>query len=232
MRKISIIIPVFNEINTIEALLKRVGLVNFKDLEKEIVIVDDFSMDGTRDFLKSIKDGSYKLIFNERNCGKGESVRRGLAQASGDFFAIQDADLEYEPADYVNLFEMLKEKQVNIVLGSRFPGLNNWRPINRLQFLAHRIIGAASQLLSGIKIKDPTSCYKIFDKSFRDYTLPRLRSKSFAIEVELISLVGKGNFKYAEMPIHYYPRTYQDGKKIKWFDGIKILLAILRHNIL
>jgi glycosyltransferase involved in cell wall biosynthesis len=232
MQKISIIIPVFNEINTIETLLKKVDSVDFGNTEKEVVIIDDFSTDGTRDFLKNLKKDNYKLIFNDVNYGKGASVRRGLSAASGDFFAIQDADLEYEPADYKSLLELLLEKNADIVFGSRFPGLNKWAPISKLQFLAHRIIDHSSRLLSGVKINDPTSCYKIFDTKFKDYFLPRFQSKSFAMEVELVAMVGKGKFKYVETPIHYYPRSYTDGKKITWLDGVKILSAILKYNIL
>jgi glycosyltransferase involved in cell wall biosynthesis len=232
MPKISIVIPVFNEINTIETLLKKVDAVDFGNIEKEIVIVDDFSTDGTRDFLKNLKKENYNLIFHDINSGKGMAVKHGLAGASGDFFAIQDADLEYEPADYENLLKPLLEKEANIVFGSRFPGLNKWAPISRLQFLAHRTIDYSSRLLSGVKINDPTSCYKVFDRKFRDYFLPRFRSKGFAMEVELVAMVGKGKFGYLEAPIHYYPRSYNEGKKITWLDGIKILAAILKQNIL
>lgn len=230
--KISIIIPVFNEIKTIKELLAKVDAVHFDNVEKEIVIVDDCSTDGTADFLRGIRKTGYKTAFNDKNSGKGSSVRRGLTEADGDFFAIQDADLEYEPSDYKNLFHLLVEKGANIVFGSRFPGLNNWAPISSLQHFAHSAIGFSSRILSGVKIKDPTSCFKIFDRRFKDYILPRLKSRTFTIEAELVALVGGGKFKYLEAPIHYYPRGYAEGKKIKWSDGVKILLAILRYNLL
>lgn len=232
MQKVSIIIPVFNEIRTIGEILKKVDAVRFENMEKEIVIVDDCSADGTTEFLKGFNGQGYKIIFNDKNLGKGSSVKNGLSKASGDFFAIQDADLEYEPSDYANLLRILVEKKASIVFGSRFPGLNNWTPISPLQKLAHRVIGFSSAFLSGVKINDPTSCYKIFDKKFKDYALPVLRSKSFTIEAELAALAGKSGLKYLEMPIHYHPRDYSEGKKIKWFDGIKILAAILRYNII
>ncbi len=230
MATISIIMPVYNEIKTVRTVIEAVMKAPMDGCTKELVIVDDGSTDGTREILETLRHEGIIVLLNERNSGKGYSVRRGLMAATGDYYAIQDADLEYDPADYGLMLALLRREHLTVVFGRRFGGLNHWQPISRLQFLAHRIIGASSALLSGVRIEDPTSCYKLFTREARDWYCARLCSNTFAIETEIVALTGRGKLKYREMPIHYYPRTYADGKKIRWTDGVRILWSIIKFN--
>jgi glycosyltransferase involved in cell wall biosynthesis len=231
MAKVSIIIPVFNEARTVRTMIEKVRNVNFGGFEREIVVIDDGSSDRTAEILDGLGDPSVRVLRHRENQGKGMAVRTGLAAASGDYFAIQDADLEYDPGDYAELLDTLVAGDLDIVFGTRFGGRNQWRPINRLQHLAHAVINAASNRLSGVALSDPTCCHRVFNRRLRDHLLPRLCSRRFTLEVEMVARVGRGRFRYRELPIHYQPRTYSEGKKIRWSDGLKILWAIVRYNL-
>ena len=224
--KLSVIIPVYNEEKTIGEIIRRVGMV---DLEKEIIVVDDGSKDGTRLFLENMrKDGSehVKIIFHEKNSGKGAAIRTGLGHVRGDAVIIQDADLEYDPEDYVKLLEPIKNGQSKIVYGSRNLGNNpkgmflyRWGGIF-LSFLAN--------VLYGIRITDEATCYKVFStdvlKGFG------LRCRKFEFCPEVTAKAAKKKYKIIEVPISYAPRNKKEGKKISVRDGIMAIWILIKYR--
>lgn len=221
--KISIIIPVYNEKETILRVLQRVQAV---PLEKEIIVIDDGSTDGTGEVLRRLHgQGNIRVIFQEKNRGKGAAVRRGLKEVSGEIVAIQDADLEYNPEDYLHLVEPILKGQSRVVYGSRFLGRNAFPPVS---FLANKFLTFLVNIFYGGKLTDMETCYKVFR---REAIVPlSLRSERFEIEVEVTcKLLLKKEFIY-ELPIHYQCRSFFHGKKIGWIDGLKALWAILKYR--
>lgn len=229
--KLSIIIPVFNEEKTLEALISAVEKSNVP-LEKEIIIVDDGSTDNTKEILKKL-GGNHKLIFQDQNQGKGAAVKVGFKAATGDIVLIQDADLEYNPQEYPDLIRPILEGKADVVYGSRFiPSANKDNSIvYRRGYLFSRALNWFSGVLSGVRTTDMYTCYKVFSKNAIDQICPRLRSKRFGIDPELTAWIGKLNLKIVEVPISYKGRTYEDGKKINWKDGIAAIFHIIRFNL-
>jgi len=231
--KLSIIMPVYNERNTLERILERVEKVGVEGIdEKEIVLVDDFSTDGTREILQGLNQPHYKIIFHEKNQGKGTAVKTGFGRASGDVMIIQDADLEYDPEDYPALLKPILNGQAEVVYGSRF--LNSARhnkTVYRRGYLFSRGLNWASNVLSGVPLSDMYTCYKVFSRKSIDQIVPRLQSKRFGIDPELTAWAAKLNFKIVEVPISYQGRTYAEGKKINWKDGLAAIWHIVRFNL-
>ncbi len=232
--KLSIIIPVYNEKNTILEILKKIDGVIFPDCEKEIIIVDDGSTDGTREILKNL-GGNHKVIFKEKNSGKGASVKVGIAQATGDFVTIQDADLEYDPQDLKALLEPVKNGQADISLGSRarFSELKNahtgWSHPHPLTYLGNKLIIAGINLLYGRQGTDFFACYKIIPRRYL-VDLP-IEADGFSYDVELLCKLFRKKLKVVEVPIHYDPRTFAEGKKIRYRDGLVVLWTILKWRL-
>lgn len=227
MPKLSIIIPVFNERDTLESVILAVRQSRAFGLEKEIIIVDDFSSDGTRDVVAELKVKSEKLkvIYNEKNLGKGASVRRGLKEASGDFVIIQDADLEYDPNEYEKLLAPLRSG-VDVVYGSRFLG----RPfVWKTYYLANRFLTLLSNIFTGLKLTDMETCYKCFSRKALSEILPRLTANRFEIEPEITSVVARSGFAIKEVPISYFRRSYAEGKKIGFKDGLQAIWTIVKN---
>lgn len=226
MPKLSIIIPVFNERDTLESVILAVRQSRAFGLEKEIIIVDDFSSDGTRELLENLKIErlkDLKILFNEKNLGKGASVRRGLAEARGDFVIIQDADLEYDPNEYEKLLAPLRSG-VDVVYGSRFLG----RPfVWKTYYLANRFLTLLSNIFTGLKLTDMETCYKCFSRKALSEILPRLTANRFEIEPEITSVVARSGFAIKEVPISYFRRSYAEGKKIGFKDGLQAIWTIL-----
>lgn len=227
--KLSIIIPVYNEHKTIAEIIKRVEGVRLT-LKKEIIIVDDFSKDGTREILRKFK--KYKILYHEKNMGKGMAVRTGLNEATGDIILIQDADLEYDPDNYKKLLNPILNGK-DVVYGSR---LLNERLIlfgkNKtkipLHFIGNRILNIIFKTLYGTNITDMETCYKVFRKVvIKDI---KLKSNRFEIEPEITAKILKHGYKIYEVPIKFNPRNFKEGKKISWFDGIKALYAIIKYR--
>lgn len=229
--KLSIIIPVYNEKSTILEILKKVDQVVFDDCQKEIIIVDDCSTDGTREILKGLGE-NYKVIFKEKNSGKGASVKLGIAQATGDYITIQDADLEYDPQDLKALLEPVRNHTADISLGSRarFSELKNihtgWSHPHPLTYLGNKLIIASINLLYGRKGTDFFACYKIIPRRYM-LDLP-IEADGFSYDVELLCKLFRKGLRVAEVPIHYNPRTFAEGKKIRYRDGIKVLWTLLK----
>lgn len=219
--KLSVLIPVYNEVRTIKETLRRVQAV---DMEKEIIIVDDCSTDGTRDLLKSIPE--IELVLHEVNMGKGMAIRTALEHATGDVVIVQDADLEYDPNDYPALVEPIRSGKTDVVYGSRFlKGKPKMHPAN---YLANRILAIASTILFFHKLTDEATCYKAFRTSLIK-EIP-LTCRRFEFCPEITAKVLRKGIKIIEVPVHYEARTTEEGKKIGWFDGVVALWTLIRFR--
>ena len=228
---LSILIPVFNEENTILEILKKINEINLDrfGLEKEIIIVNDGSTDRTKKILEELKTrNNFALFHHRKNQGKGAAIKTGLEHAAGDFILIQDADLEYDPADYPVLLEPLIENEINIVYGSR--GLKK-NPSSSIGFyLGGKFLTFILNLLFGTKLTDINTCYKVFKREvLRDI---KLEESGFAFCEEVTAKVIKKGYKIKEIPISYNPRDFKEGKKIRFYDGIIGLWTIIKYRIL
>lgn len=232
MSKLSIVIPAYNERPTVAALLERVASAPLPEgVEREIVIVDDGSNDGTgAEIEKCQATLSVPVIFiqHPENRGKGAALRTGFGHATGDFVVIQDADLEYSPSDYPVLLGPLLEGRADVVFGSRFLG-GPHRVFFFWHYLGNKFLTTLSNMLTDLNLSDMETCYKIFRRELLESL--DLRSDRFAIEPEITAKVAKAKARIYEVPISYHGRTYQEGKKIGWRDGISAVFAILRYNL-
>lgn len=225
--KVSIIIPCFNEKNTVEALLANVNQDNFFD--KEIIIIDDFSTDGTREILKKINDKYTKLILNESNSGKGYCIQRGIKEANGDIILIQDADLEYSPTDYKKLIDPITNGDADVVFGSRFVGSQQTRVLYFWHTVGNKFLTILSNMFTNLNLTDMECCYKVFKKDVI-YKI-RLKENRFGFEPEVTAKLSKMNIKIYEVGVKYFGRKYSEGKKISWKDGFAAIYHIIRYNL-
>ena len=228
MAILSIIIPCYNEKNTIKELLEAVNKSPLP--EKEIIVVDDGSNDGTRDVLKSISDQQdIKVIFHKENQGKGAALRTGFQSATGDICIVQDADLEYDPREYSLVIDPIIQGKADVVFGSRF---QSGRP-HRVVYFWHRIGNGILTLLSNIftdlNLTDMETCYKAFKTEIIQSI--RIQEDRFGFEPEITAKISKKNLRIYEVGISYYGRTYAEGKKIGWKDGIRAIYCILKYNL-
>ena len=218
---LSVVMPVYNEIRTIEEILRRVLAVNVR---KEIVIVDDGSTDGTREYLRKLDNPQIRVFFQEKNQGKGAAVRRGIAEAAGDVVIIQDADLEYDPAEYPRLLGPIVDGRADVVFGSRFRG-STVRGHMFWHSVANRILTTLSNMFTNLNLTDMEVCYKMFRSQIIKNI--RLRSNGFGFEPEVTAKVARMHCRIYEIPISYYGRDYSEGKKIGWKDAITAVCAII-----
>ncbi|MGB0909133.1 MAG: glycosyltransferase family 2 protein [Nitrospirales bacterium] len=239
---VSIVIPVFNELNTIEELLRRVHQVVLGGVEKEIVIVDDGSTDGTAlwlgELLNTIQAGRdpawaglsrhyIKVLFHTQNLGKGAALHRGFREARGDIVLVQDADLEYNPQDYESLLMPILNDTADVVYGSRF--LSPQRPMWTMAgYIGNKLITALSNVLTGLSLSDVWTGYKVFKRSV--IHAMTLNEAGFELELELTGKVAQGRWRICEVPISYFPRSRAEGKKITWKDGIKAIRCMFRYR--
>lgn len=227
--KLSVVIPVYNEAKTIETIIKRVSAV---EVEKEIIIVDDFSTDGTREILKKIHDNGVKVEFHCQNMGKGAALRTGFKLATGDAVVVQDADLEYDPRDFVKLLEPIESGAALAVYGSRFLTREHIphcaRPFYLTHFLGNKVLNFLLNALYRAKITDMETCYKLIKREVLDSIV--LSARRFEIEPEITAQLLKKGIKIHEVPISYHPRDYKEGKKISWKDGISAIAVLLKYR--
>jgi len=229
-KKLSIVIPVYNEKNTIKEILARVEAAPVGNLEKEIILVDDYSNDGTRDILKNLAS-KYKVIFHDKNYGKGAALRNGFLKVTGDIIIIQDADLEYDPVDYPILIKPILDGRADVVYGSRLMTNQAHRVLYFWHYLANSFLTLLSNAMANLNLSDMETCYKVFSKEVLDKILPRLESNRFGIEPELTARFAKNRFRIYEVGISYSGRTYNEGKKINWKDGLAAFWHIIKFNL-
>jgi glycosyltransferase involved in cell wall biosynthesis len=227
--KLSVIVPVYNEIGTIGEILARVRRAPV-DCEMELVVVDDGSTDGTRDFLRdhAARHDDLRLVLQERNGGKGTAIRRGIEHVTGDVVLIQDADLEYDPRDYPALLRPIREGRADIVFGNRFHG-GEHRVLYYRHFLANRLLTMICNLATDLNLSDMEVGYKVFRTSVLKQ-LP-LRARRFDIEPELVIKSARLGVRIYEVPISYHGRTYAEGKKIGWRDAVTALWRIFVFRV-
>lgn len=220
--KISIVIPVYNEVKTIDEIIRRVQQV---DVKKEVIIVDDGSIDGTCELLKEIPQSQedVKVIFHNCNQGKGAALRTGFATVTGDVIIIQDADLEYDPREYTKLLEPILDGRADVVYGSRFLG-GPHRVLFFWHYIGNRFLTLLSNILTNLNLSDMETCYKVFRRQVLNEIT--LKSNRFGFEPEFTAKVAKKGFRIYEVPISYSGRTYSEGKKITWRDGIVAIFTI------
>lgn len=228
--KLSVVIPCFNEKNTIKLILEAVHKITFIDFE--IIVIDDYSTDGTRDILEKIYNSTRlidKLVLNKSNQGKGFSINEGIKIASGDFLIIQDADLEYNPQDIKNLLIPVIKHGADVVYGSRFRGGNAGRVLYFWHSVGNYILTLFSNIMTNLNLTDMETCYKLFKTSIIKNI--EIKEKRFGFEPEITAKISKLDIKIFEVGISYNGRKYADGKKINWVDGFRALYCIFRYNI-
>ena len=224
---LSVIIPCFNEVKTLNELLAAVKECGVEDLE--IIIVDDCSTDGTRELLKNLNDETIKVLYHDFNKGKGAALRTGFKSATGDICIVQDADLEYDPKEFPLLLDPIIKNKADVVFGSRF---QSGRP-HRVVYFWHRIGNGVLTLLSNfftdLNLSDMETCYK----AFRTEVIKSIDIKEnrFGFEPEITAKISKMNLRIYEVGISYYGRTYDEGKKIGWKDGVRAIYCILKYNL-
>ncbi len=228
--KFSIIIPIYNEENTIIEILRKIEQATLPNIEKEIIIVDDKSTDGSREILAGFSN-RYKIIFKEKNEGKGAAVKQGFLSATGDMIIIQDADLEYNPNEYVEMLRPIIEGKADVVYGSRFVGSKPHRVLYFWHYIGNKFLTALSNLFTNLMLSDMETCYKAFNRKALEAIRHKLTAQRFGIEPEITALVAKNKLRIYEVGISYAGRTYQEGKKINWKDGLAAIYYIIKSNI-
>ena len=225
LRKLSVVVPVYNERNTLVEILRRMRAVELPDgVEREIIVVDDGSDDGTRDVLRQLGDSTVRVVLHDRNRGKGAAVRTGLEHSTGDYVLIQDADLEYDPDDWPRLLAPVLRGRARVVYGSRFTGER--RNMLFLHWVGNRCLSLATNVLYNTTLSDMETCYKLIDAGLlRDLAL---RADKFDIEPEITAKILRRGVRIYEVPISYAGREFDEGKKITWRDGFAAIWTLVK----
>ncbi|MEL6553434.1 MAG: glycosyltransferase family 2 protein [Cyanobacteria bacterium J06621_11] len=226
--QLSVVIPCYNEFGTIESVIQAVKNSPVKNCQ--IIIVDDFSVDNTRKLLREKIENEVDLvIYHPRNMGKGAALRTGFAAATGDVVIVQDADLEYDPQEYAIMLEPILEDKADVVFGSRFQGGRPHRVVYYWHSLGNRFLTTLSNMLTNINLTDMETCYKAFKREIIQSIT--IRENRFGFEPEVTAKVARMNCRIYEVGISYYGRTYKEGKKIGWKDGVSAIACILKYNL-
>lgn len=231
IQKLSIVIPVYNEKATVKLLLEKVQAVDLTPIQREIILVDDGSTDGSQDVLREIQarnDPMVKVVFKETNSGKGATLKEGFKHTTGDYVIVQDADLEYEPKDYKKLIRALDEENVEVVYGSRFSG--NYEDMSNLHYFGNKILTMITNVLFGVLLTDMETCYKLMPGEF--VRAVEIVSPRFNFEPEITAKILKKGMKIREVPISYKGRTHSEGKKITWRDGLVALFTLIKFRFI
>ncbi|HQH70792.1 MAG TPA: glycosyltransferase family 2 protein [bacterium] len=223
--RLSVIMPVYNEKDTIREIIAKV--MN-EETDKELIIVDDCSTDGTTEILKTIQDERIKIFFHDVNQGKGAAIRTAVEHVTGDIVIIQDADLEYNPTEYTRIIKPILSNKADVVYGSRFKGPEQ-RVLFFWHYLANKFLTLVSNMLTNLNLSDMETCYK----AFRATVIKKIQIESnrFGVEPELTAKIAKLNCRVYEVPISYYGRDYTEGKKITWKDGFSAIWSIIKYNL-
>lgn len=230
-KKVSIVIPIYNEKDTLKDIVKAVQSAPLpKGMSREIILVDDYSLDGTRDILKKLEK-KYKIFYHRKNKGKGAALRTGFKKVTGDVVIIQDADLEYDPKEYMRLLKPILENRADVVYGSRFSGGGPHRVLLFWHSWGNRFLTTISNMFTNLNLTDMETCYKVFTREVLKKVLPELKSNRFGFEPEFTARIARARFRIFEIGISYYGRTYDEGKKISWKDGVAAFWHIIRFNL-
>jgi glycosyltransferase involved in cell wall biosynthesis len=232
---LSVVVPVYNEEETLRDIIERIRAV---PIRKEIVLVDDCSHDASREVIERlcqehVDDPENRLVaaFHDENRGKGAALRTGFSRVSGDVVIIQDADLEYDPSEYPRLLQPIVEGRADVVFGSRFLGDLPHRVLYFWHYLGNRFLTTLSNCFTNLNLTDMETCYKVFRREVVEDVLPTLRQDRFGFEPEITAKVARRNYRVYELSVSYSGRTYEQGKKIGWRDGVKALWCILRYGL-
>ena len=225
---LSVVVPCFNEIDTIEKVIKKIKNSSVRD--KEIIIVDDYSNDGSREYLNSLIDDEINIKFHDRNKGKGAAINTGIKYAKGKIIIIQDADLEYDPAEYPNVINPIIDNKADVVYGSRFKGGQPHRVVYFWHRVGNGFLTVLSNIFTDLNLSDMETCYKAFKRDVIKNI--KIEENRFGFEPEITAKISKKNYRIFEVGISYYGRTYKEGKKIGWKDGIQAIWCIFKYNLL
>lgn len=228
--KLSIVIPVYNERETIEHILFKVSSAKVYELDKEIIVIDDYSTDGTREILKNCKvNADIKIFYHDKNKGKGAALRTGFSKVTGDFIIIQDADLEYDPSEYEKILKPLIDGKADVVYGSRFMGGEPHRVIYFWHYIGNKFLTMFSNMFTNLNLTDMETCYKAFKKDVLNRI--KIEENRFGFEPEITAKVAMLDVKIYEVGISYSGRSYAEGKKIGVKDGFRTLYVIIKYGL-
>ena len=224
---LSIVIPVYNEKNTLLQIIQKIDELP-SSLNREMILVDDGSTDGSREILKTLENRKdVKVIYKEKNTGKGDSLKVGFKNSRGEYVIVQDADLEYDPKDYFKLLDVIQNTEKTVVYGSRFTG--TYKDMSALHYYGNKFLTFITNLLYGVWLTDMETCYKLFPGNFIRGL--ELKANRFDFEPEITAKIIKNKFKIVEVPITYYGRTHFEGKKITWKDGFNAIWSLIKYRL-
>jgi glycosyltransferase involved in cell wall biosynthesis len=231
MKTLSIVIPAYNEYQTIERIVEKIEKSLPNKMQGEIIIIDDNSDDGTREIIERLEqENRCKAIYFNKNQGKGKALREGFSAIIGDIVIIQDADMEYDPAEYQHMIQPIIDGHADVVYGSRFISHSPTRALMFWHYIGNRTITMLSNICTNLNLSDVETCYKAFSHTALCKIHPQLTSNRFGIEIEITALIAKEKMRVYEVGISYHGRTYEQGKKISWRDGVVALWYIVKYN--